>query len=53
MSAQDLEDLDDIVWELESLVGQEVRVSREYEVLDVRSIIRRDGIRWIYLSRDD
>lgn len=53
VSAQDLEDLDDIVWELESLVGQEVRVSREYEVLDVRSIIRRDGIRWIYLSRDD
>ena len=51
VNARALEDMDDIVSELEALVGDAVRVARTYEVRPERSVSPHDGIRWIYLKR--
>ncbi|NYG58742.1 hypothetical protein BJ980_001665 [Nocardioides daedukensis] len=47
----DRADMDDIVSELESLVGKDVEVASFHEVLDQRAISPTDGVRRIFLAR--
>ena len=48
----DRDDIDDIVSELEALVGNDVRVESSYEVRAQREILPSDGVCWIFLARD-
>lgn len=43
--------MDDIVSELEGLVGNDVEVESFYEVLEHREISSTDGVCWIFLAR--
>ena len=52
-SQQDIDDMNDIVAELEVLLGPGVSVTRSFDVLQHRDISARDGVRWVYLARDD
>lgn len=47
----DMADMDDIVSELEALVGNDVHVDRIHEVRPEREISPSDGVRWIFLAR--
>ena len=51
VSAQDIEDMDDIVFELELLLGPDVKVSHTHELRKGYKISPNDGFRWIYLRR--
>ena len=51
VSEDDEADMDDIVGELELLVGDEVRVSRRWDVKDERDISPHDGVCWFFLAR--
>ena len=48
---QDRVDIEDILWEMQHLVGPEIDVQVSYEVMNARNISARDGTRWVYLSR--
>jgi hypothetical protein len=48
---QDVEDMDDIVSELEALLGQGVKVTRTADVLVQRMVDPSAPVRWVYLSR--
>ncbi len=48
---EDVADGDDIVSELEALVGPAVHVERVYEVRDERAVTPSNGTRWIFLAR--
>ncbi|WP_152667298.1 hypothetical protein [Cellulomonas sp. FA1] len=50
-SEADRTDMEDIVSELEALVGEDVRVRSVGEVRPERSITAADGLRWIFLAR--
>lgn len=52
MTDEDEADLDEIVSDLEVLVGDEIRVSRSQEVRSEPQISPRDGICWIYVVRN-
>ena len=52
-SDQASEDIDDIVDDLRSLLGNGVEVDAVQEVVDVRKISPHDGIRWTFLARSD
>lgn len=47
----DQEDIDDIVSELEALVGSGVRIESVRQVVRERAISPAGGMRWIYLAR--
>lgn len=51
LTDEDRADIDDIVSELEGLVGNDVEVESSYEVLDQREILPTDGVCWIFLAR--
>lgn len=53
LAEADREDLDDIVDELQRLVGDEVQVRGEPEIVEMRSISPHDDVRWVYLARVD
>jgi len=53
LNADDIEDMDDIVFTLELLVGDHVHVEKDYEIRAERAISPDDGVRWIYLARLD
>jgi hypothetical protein len=44
-------DMDDIIGELEALVGEEVQIEAVHEVRAEREISPSDGVRWIFLAR--
>ena len=50
VSEGDEADMDDIVSELELLVGDKVSISRRYDVKDERDISPRDGVCWFFLA---
>jgi hypothetical protein len=47
----DLADVDDVISELEALVGGDVHVDSIHEVPPEREISSSDGVRWIFLAR--
>lgn len=51
LSAQDDEDMADVLSELEALVGDEVRIELSHEIRGAQSISPHDGFDWIYLAR--
>ena len=51
VTEEDRADMDDIVSELEALVGNDVEVASFYEVLEKREISPTDGVCWIFLTR--
>lgn len=51
VTEEDRADMDDIVSELEGLVGDDVEVESSYEVLEQRQISPTDGVCWIFLAR--
>lgn len=51
VTEEDGDDMNDIVSELEGLLGDEVEVDTSYEVVDQRSISPGDGVSWIFLAR--
>lgn len=54
LTESDMEDMDDIVIvsEMEALVGNHVHVGRTYEIREERAISPYDGVRWIFLARN-
>ncbi len=52
LSQQDEADLDDIVGELEVLLGSQANVTRSQEIRDVPQVTPTDGIGWIFIARD-
>lgn len=51
LTDEDEVDIDDIVTELELLLGDAVRVVRHHEIRQHRHIAPDDGVRWIFLAR--
>ncbi|WP_157181454.1 hypothetical protein [Actinopolymorpha alba] len=52
VTEDDVTDMDDIVSELEALVGSDVHVEQTHEVRDERAISpSKGGVRWIFLAR--
>lgn len=51
VTEEDRVDMNDIVSELEGLVGLAVEVESSYEVRDQREISPTDGVCWIFLAR--
>ncbi|WP_203337079.1 hypothetical protein [Nocardioides limicola] len=51
VTEEDRADMDDIVSELEGLVGNDVEVESFYELRDQREISTTDGVCWIFLAR--
>ena len=49
---QDVEDMDDIVSELEGLLGPDVLVTRSFDVRDPLEMSPHDRVRWVYAARD-
>ncbi|MCA0331664.1 MAG: hypothetical protein LCI03_17420 [Actinobacteria bacterium] len=49
---QDVEDMDDIVSELEALLGPDVLVTRSFDVRDHVDMSPHDRVRWVYAARD-
>ena len=47
----DSSDMDDVLSELEALLGDEVQVDQVREVRHQRDVSPSDGVRWIFLSR--
>jgi hypothetical protein len=47
----DAQDIEDIVSQLEALVGPVVHVAKELDVRQEREISPHDGVRWIFLAR--
>jgi hypothetical protein len=48
---EDEADLDDIVSDLEALVGDKIHVSRSYEICSEPKISPHDGVCWTYVVR--
>lgn len=48
LTDDDVEDMDDIVSELEALVGNHVHVDKRWEIRETPGIASHDGIAWIY-----
>lgn len=51
LSDQDASDIEGIVDNLSSLVGEAVHVESAHEIRKERNISPRDGVRWIFLAR--
>ncbi|QOK24206.1 hypothetical protein IGS73_07560 [Janibacter indicus] len=51
ITEEDRADMDDIVSELEGLVGKDVEMEFSYEVLEQRETSPTDGVWWIFLAR--
>lgn len=51
LSEADAADIDDIVSELEVLMGDDVHVDKTYEVRQEPEISPHDNVRWIFLAR--
>jgi hypothetical protein len=51
VTEEDRADMDDIVSELEGLVGNNVEVGSSYEVLGEREISPTDDVCWVFLAR--
>lgn len=51
LTDQDAEDIADIAFELEVLVGSHVQISTSHELRKRRLISPHDRVRWIWLAR--
>jgi hypothetical protein len=51
VTPDDEDDMNDIVSELEALVGGEIEVAYSYETLETRQISKHNGVSWIFLAR--
>lgn len=51
VTEEDRADMDDIVSELEGLVGNDVEVGSSYEVLKEREVSPTDDVCWVFLAR--
>lgn len=43
--------MNDIVSELEALVGQDIFVDSTFEITNYPKVDPHDGVRWVYLAR--
>lgn len=53
ITEEDSQDVDDIVSDLEALVGPDVRVGKKLDVREERAISPHENVRWIFLARQD